>query len=99
MTSDFKQVLEVRSENLRESKSRREQFSQGALTRSLPQSAMDGFPSGSALARVAMDDDEAAAKANGQVRFQQVFFSENSSFKIRVELYYSMIFERKILTD
>jgi len=66
MTSDFKQVLEVRSENLRESKSRREQFSQGAVTRSMPQ--MDGFPSGSVLATAAMDDDEAAAaQANGQV--------------------------------
>ena len=67
MTSNFKQVLEVRSENLRESKSRREQFSQGAVTRSMPQSAMNGFPSGSVLAQAAMEDDEAAAKANGQV--------------------------------
>jgi len=66
MTSDFKQVLEVRSENLRESKSRREQFSQGAVTRSMPQ--MDGYPSGSVLATAAMDDDEAAAaQSNGQV--------------------------------
>ena len=71
MTSDFKQVLEVRSENLKESKNRREQFSQGALTRSLPQSAMDGFPSGSVIARVAMDDDEAAAKSTGQVSAQE----------------------------
>jgi len=66
MTSDFKQVLEVRSENLRESKSRREQFSQGAVTRSMPQ--MDGYPSGSVLATAAMDDDEAAAaQSNGEV--------------------------------
>jgi len=65
MTSDFKQVLEVRSENLRESKSRREQFSQGAVTHSMPQ--MDGYPAGSVLATAAMDDDEAAAQSNGQV--------------------------------
>ena len=68
MTSDFKQVLEVRSENLRESKSRREQFSQGAVTHSMPQ--MDGYPNGSVLATAAMDDDEAAAAAaqsNGEV--------------------------------
>ncbi len=67
MTSKFKETLEVRSENLRESKNRREQFSQGAVTRSLPQSAMDGFPAGSVIARHAMEDDEAASKANGQV--------------------------------
>lgn len=65
MTSDFKSVLEVRSENLRESKSRREQFSQGAVTRSMPQSAMNGFPSGSVLVSTALEDDE--AQANGQV--------------------------------
>merc|ERR1719189_2814478 len=65
MTSDFKQILEVRSENLRESKSRREQFSQGAVTHSMPQ--MDGYPAGSVLATAAMDDDEAAAQSNGHV--------------------------------
>ncbi len=75
MTSSFKQVLEVRSENLRESKSRREQFSQGAVTRSMPQSAMNGFPSGSVLAQSAMEDDEAAARANGQVRDLLSFLS------------------------
>jgi len=64
MTSAFK-VLEVRSENLRESKNRREQFSQGAVTRSLPESAMNGFPSGSVL--MAMQDDEAVSRNNGQV--------------------------------
>lgn len=74
MTSKFKETLEVRSENLRESKSRREQFSQGAVTRSLPQSAMDGFPSGSVIARVAMDDDE-ASKANGQVNHEVLDYS------------------------
>ena len=66
MTSDFKQVLEVRSDNLRESKSRREQFSQGAVTRTLPDSAMNGFPSGSVLAQ-AMQDDEVVSSSNGQV--------------------------------
>ena len=65
MTSDFEQILEVRSKNLRESKSRREQFSQGAVTHSMPY--MDGYPAGSVLATAAMDDDEAAAQSNGQV--------------------------------
>ena len=57
MTSDFKQVLEVRTENLKESRSRQQQFSQGAVTTSLPQSIMNGFPSGSVLAATAIEDD------------------------------------------
>lgn len=63
MTSNFKEVLEVRTENLKETKSRSEQFSQGSVTSSLPQSALTGFHSGSVLA---MEDDERAS-ANGQV--------------------------------
>ena len=65
MTSDFKQVLEVRSENLRESKSRREQFSQGAVTKTLPQLAMNGYPNGGSVLAQAIQDDEASK--NGQV--------------------------------
>ena len=88
MTSNFKEVLEVRSENLRESKSRREQFSQGAVTRSLPESAMNGFPAGSVLVQ-AMQDDEAASRNNGQVRFCTVnhalrFLSIMSNFFAKV---------------
>lgn len=65
MGSDFKQVLEVRTENLKESRSRREQFSQGAVTTTLPQSAVNGYHTGSVLAAAAMDDE--AASRNGQV--------------------------------
>lgn len=36
MSSDFQQVLEVRTENLKLQKSRREQFAQGPVTSSLP---------------------------------------------------------------
>merc|ERR1712020_145450 len=59
MTSDFKQVLEVRTENLKESRSRQQQFSQSAVTTSLPQSAVNGFHSGSVLAATAnaIEDD------------------------------------------
>lgn len=59
MTSDFKQVLEVRTENLKESRSRQQQFSQTAVTTSLPQSAVNGFHSGSVLAATAnaIEDD------------------------------------------
>ena len=64
MTSDFKQVLEVRSENLRESKSRREQFSQGAVTKTLPQLTMNGFQGGSVLAQAIQDDE---SSRQGQV--------------------------------
>jgi len=64
MTSDFKQVLEVRSENLRESKSRRDQFSQGAVTKTLPQLTMNGFGGGSVLAQAIQDDE---SSKQGQV--------------------------------
>lgn len=49
MSAEFKQVLEVRTENLKQAKSRREQFSQGALSSSLPPSAMAGHHQGSVL--------------------------------------------------
>jgi len=40
MSKDFKSVLEVRTENMKQQKSRREQFSQGAVAESLPAAAM-----------------------------------------------------------
>jgi len=54
MSNNFKQVLEVRTENLKSQRSRAEQFSSGGVTTSLPQSATQGFHAGSVLA---MDDD------------------------------------------
>ena len=39
MSNNFKQVLEVRTENLKSQRSRAEQFSSGGVTTSLPQSA------------------------------------------------------------
>ena len=54
-------LLQVRTENLRESRSRQEAFTQGSVASSLPQSAVKGFHSGSVLA--AMEDDERAAAA------------------------------------
>ncbi|XP_070576418.1 syntaxin-5-like [Ptychodera flava] len=42
MSSDFKQVLELRTQNLKEQKTRREQFSQGPVAASLPPSATNG---------------------------------------------------------
>ncbi|XP_046685528.1 LOW QUALITY PROTEIN: syntaxin-5-like [Homalodisca vitripennis] len=49
MSNEFKLVLEVRTENLKLAKSRREQFSQGAVSPSLPPSAMSGHHHGSVL--------------------------------------------------
>ncbi|XP_068681460.1 syntaxin-5-like [Montipora foliosa] len=42
MSKDFKGVLELRTENLKQQKERREQFSQGSAADSLPPTAMQG---------------------------------------------------------
>ena len=42
MSNDFKSVLEVRTENLKHQKSRREQFSHNPVSNSMPPSAMGG---------------------------------------------------------
>lgn len=49
MSNDFKKVLEVRTENLKLQKNRREQFSQGPVSSTLPPSAMSGYHQGSVL--------------------------------------------------
>lgn len=49
MTSDFKNVLEVRTEKLKKSKSRQKLFSQTALIKDCPQLSVNGFNSGSIL--------------------------------------------------
>jgi len=49
MSNNFKQVLEVRTENLKSQRSRAEQFSSGGVTSSLPQSAKQGYHAGSVL--------------------------------------------------
>ena len=46
MTKDFKRVLEVRTENMKESKSRQEKFSHGAITpTNLPIAVTNGYGS------------------------------------------------------
>jgi len=68
MTSAFKQVLEVRTENLRESKSRQEKFTFGAITpTNLPIAVTNGYHKGSVLALSALEDDEASSAAKGDV--------------------------------
>jgi len=49
MSNEFKQVLQVRTENLKEQRSRQDQFTQGPVTSSLPPSAFTGYYKGSAL--------------------------------------------------
>lgn len=49
MSTDFKQILEVRTENLKHQKTRRDQFSQGPIASSLPPSAAGGSSQGSLL--------------------------------------------------
>ena len=54
MSNSFKEVLEVRTENLKSQKSRAEQFSVGGVSTSLPQAVTQGYHAGSVLA---MEDD------------------------------------------
>lgn len=49
MSNEFKQVLEVRTENLKQQRDRREQFTQPAVSSALPPSAMKGYYQGSVL--------------------------------------------------
>uniref|UniRef100_T1JGD8 t-SNARE coiled-coil homology domain-containing protein n=1 Tax=Strigamia maritima TaxID=126957 RepID=T1JGD8_STRMM len=49
MSNEFKQVLEVRTENLRHQRSRREHFSHGPVASTLPASAASGYHQGSVL--------------------------------------------------
>ena len=63
MTKDFKRVLEVRTENMKESKSRQEKFSHGAITpTNLPIAVTNGYHKGSVLALSAMEDDLAVSQ-------------------------------------
>lgn len=55
MSSDFKQVLEVRTENLKQQKTRRDQFSQGPMSGGLPPSTMRGSVQGSLLLQEQQD--------------------------------------------
>lgn len=57
MSNNFKEVLDVRTENLKSQQSRKEQFSSGAVTSTLPSSAVVGFHRGSVLAA---EDDQGA---------------------------------------
>uniref|UniRef100_A0A2M3Z5E2 Putative snare protein sed5/syntaxin 5 n=1 Tax=Anopheles braziliensis TaxID=58242 RepID=A0A2M3Z5E2_9DIPT len=71
MSSDFKQVLEVRTENLKQQKTRRDQFSQGPMSGGLPPSTMRGSAQGSLLLQEQQDQvciDMGAPGAGGAER-------------------------------
>lgn len=64
MSSDFKQVLEVRTENLKQQKNRRDQFSQGPISNSLPPSTMRGSTQGSLLLQEQQQQDQISIDMN-----------------------------------
>lgn len=64
MSNNFKQVLDVRTENLKSQRSRAEQFSRGAVTSSLPESATIGYHKGSVLC---IEEDMAAHRGDALI--------------------------------
>jgi len=78
MSNNFKEVLDVRTENLKSQKNRAEQFSSGAVTSSLPQSAVAGFHRGSVLAA---EDDMSANQGSVAIDMggpMQAFIQDDS---------------------
>lgn len=67
MSNDFKQVLEVRTENLKHQKSRREHFTQGTVSSSLPVSAVSGH-TGSVL----LSDDHHASGGDFTINMDHI---------------------------
>ena len=70
MSNNFKQVLEVRTENLKSQKSRAEQFSVGGVSTSLPQAVTQGYHAGSVLA---MEDDVKRSQLSSLLTFIVIF--------------------------
>lgn len=88
MSSDFKQVLEVRTENLKQQKSRRDQFSQGPISSSLPPSTMRGSTQSSLLLQEQQEQTSIDMNASGggervpflQQQQQLVLYDESDSY-------------------
>jgi syntaxin 5 len=86
MSNNFKQVLEERTENLKHQKNRRDQFSQGPVTNTLPPSTMRTSPSGSLL--LSEQDDQVSIDMGsspnqpllprGQLQQQQMLMYDES---------------------
>ncbi|XP_055547632.1 syntaxin-5 [Wyeomyia smithii] len=88
MSSDFKQVLEVRTENLKQQKSRRDQFSQGPISSSLPPSTMRGSTQSSLLLQEQQEQTTIDMNSSGaaervpllQQQHQLVLYDESDSY-------------------
>ncbi|CAG0918135.1 unnamed protein product [Notodromas monacha] len=57
MSNQFQEVLEIRTENLKQEQARRDEYGNAPVATSMPMSAVKGFPSGSVLAKDAPDLD------------------------------------------
>lgn len=83
MSNEFKQVLEVRTENLKRQRDRREQFTQPAVSSALPPSAMKGYYQGSVLLADEKSSDVAismdVARPNQQQQ-QMLLIDEQDSY-------------------
>ncbi|XP_005100954.1 syntaxin-5 [Aplysia californica] len=81
MSNDFRQVLEVRTENLKHQKSRREQFSHAGVTSSLPPSAYQGHMNGSVLLQ-----DDASHTSNGDVAIDMEGAARGSQLQNQMQI-------------
>ncbi|KAJ8045477.1 Syntaxin-5 [Holothuria leucospilota] len=91
MSNDFKNVLEVRTQNLKEQKDRREHFSQGTVTSSLPPSS--ATPNGgSFLSQDAVVDMSAldGPRHRNHVQEMQMVQQDDSYIKEREETMHSI---------
>ncbi|XP_067681085.1 syntaxin-5-like [Haliotis asinina] len=89
MSNDFKQVLEVRTENLKHQKSRREQFSESGVSSSLPPSALNGH-NGSVLLQDEANSGDVAINMDGMSNQQyqnqlQLIDEQDSYIQSRAE--------------
>lgn len=82
MSTDFKQILEVRTENMKQQKTRRDQFSQGPIASNLPPSSMRGSNQGSLLLSeqedFAIDMDPSQPLLQRQQQSQQMIMYDES---------------------
>lgn len=86
MSNNFKQVLEVRTENLKSQRSRAEQFSSGGVTSSLPQSAKQGYHAGSVLE---MEDSMGGSSLGGDAVIDMGQTSAMATLHQDTDSYYS----------
>jgi len=86
MSTDFKQILEVRTESLKHQKNRRDQFSQGTVNNTLPPSVSSQYQ-GSLLMQdqdnvlINLDDPQTALiPASNQMQQQSLIYDETDNY-------------------